>query len=121
MTTMTLDPPPEEHADDARWFDVLRDTGLTYRKLDHWTRKGHLRADNPTPGTGYRRQWPPGEVDIARAMVRLIDCGFSLAAAARIARQVTEAPVEIPLCCGVTLRVEGALWKAEETRDDGST
>lgn len=63
---------------------------VTYRRLDYWTRKGYLRAENPTPGSGYRRTWPRSEHRVARAMARLTAAGLTLDAAHRVARGETQ-------------------------------
>lgn len=61
-------------------------TGLTYRQLDYWARSGYLRPDGNNQGTGRFRTWPSSELEIAARMVRLIDLGFVVATAARLAR-----------------------------------
>ena len=64
----------------------LLDVGLTYRRLDYWTRLGLLISDNPGCGSGRRRTFPPGELLVARFMVRLTQAGIEPTAAARAAR-----------------------------------
>ena len=64
----------------------LMSAGMTYRQLDHWTRRGYLRADEPTPGSGHRRTWPPREVEVARTMARLVAAGMSPRQASEVAR-----------------------------------
>lgn len=64
--------------------------GLTYRQLDYWTRRGYLKAEDPTPGSGHSRTWLEDEQVIAARMLRLISCGFTVEAAARIARDETD-------------------------------
>jgi MerR HTH family regulatory protein len=63
---------------------------ITYRQLDYWTKKGHLRSANGRCGTGYRRTWPAFEVHVARLMKRLLDAELTLRAAARTARAAAE-------------------------------
>jgi len=70
--------------------------GITYRQLDHWTRRGYLR-----PGTernafshgqgGVSRVWPPAEVA----------AGLTPEAAAELAR----APGRHVLAPGITIEV----------------
>lgn len=60
--------------------------GLSYRVLDHWTIRGYLRAANPGCGSGRRRTWPPGEVEIARLMWVMVQAGVGPAGAERAAR-----------------------------------
>lgn len=61
-------------------------SALTYRKLDHWTRKGYLQALNPDPGSGFRRYWSAEEAQVAVAMGGLVAAGITVAAAHRAAR-----------------------------------
>jgi len=60
--------------------------GLTYRRLDMWTRVGHVHCENPDPGSGVPRTWSGAELEIARRMVVLTAAGLELAAAAAFAR-----------------------------------
>lgn len=60
--------------------------GLTYRQLDHWTRRRYLRAHNPGAGTGHTRLWPRREADVADIMLRLTDAGILPSVATGIAR-----------------------------------
>lgn len=60
--------------------------GLTYRALDHWSRKGYLHPANPDCGSGRRRTWPAGEVEVAQLMHVLVTAGLSPAGAERAAR-----------------------------------
>lgn len=61
-------------------------SALTYRKLDHWTRKGYLQALNPGPGSGFRRYWSAEEARVAVTMGGLVAAGVTVAAACRAAR-----------------------------------
>lgn len=83
---------------------VVQQTGITYRELDHWARKGHISPrlipgqgkrrhpdrDPNTPGSGHSRRWMPEEVAIIGTMVRLSRAGIPPALASRIARGETE-------------------------------
>lgn len=91
---------------------VMHVVGLSYRQLDYWTRRGYLRSDgNPMPGSGRPRTWSEHEVAIARAMVRLIGCGFTVSAAARLARDESESErLTVSLCDGVSLRLHPDVW-----------
>lgn len=60
--------------------------GLTYRQVDWWCRKGWLLPDNPDPGSGYRRTFPPQEVAVAEVMFALTAAGVSASAAHRAVR-----------------------------------
>lgn len=60
--------------------------GPTYRQLDHWVRRGYLNPGNANAGTGNSRQWPAGELAVARLMYRLTKAGLTLEAAYRVAR-----------------------------------
>jgi DNA-binding transcriptional MerR regulator len=75
--------------------DLVAITGVSYRRLDFWTRSGYLRPNNPMPGTGTSRDYPPDEVVVARRMARLVDAGIAIPIAARIARGDTTAAAAI--------------------------
>ncbi len=63
-------------------------SGITYRKLDYWTKNGLLRPVPGRPdGSGYVRRWPAGELDVAILMDRLTRGGLRLAVAHDVARQ----------------------------------
>jgi hypothetical protein len=70
--------------------DAMLAVGITYRQLDHWCRTGYLRPDSASPGSGFRRRFPPEEREIARLMVLLTAVGVEPAAAARAAREGIE-------------------------------
>jgi DNA-binding transcriptional MerR regulator len=69
----------------------LRATGITYRQLDHWIRRGHLHPDNATAGSGIAREWSNDELAVAVRMARLVKAGLSPEHAARAAREGDEA------------------------------
>jgi DNA-binding transcriptional MerR regulator len=64
---------------------LCAETGVTYRRLDYWTRRGYLHPDH-RGGTGYDRIWPPEEIEIARRIDRLAAAGLPLAWSAEFAR-----------------------------------
>jgi DNA-binding transcriptional MerR regulator len=64
--------------------------GISYRRLDYWTRHGYLRPGTNGSGSGYRRQWPDDELAVAALMARLVGAGLVLDVAARIARAAVE-------------------------------
>lgn len=80
--------------------EMRADTGLTSRQLDHWTRAGYLRPENPDCGTGHARRWPYAELKVARVMARLAKAGLTVEAAHRVARGQEE------LAPGVRVLVE---------------
>jgi hypothetical protein len=63
----------------------LKELGVTYRQLDHWTTQGYLTAEEPSPGSGRRRAWAAEQLEIAARMARLSRLGLNLALAHRIA------------------------------------
>lgn len=73
---------PEGHA----VHNDLTALGMTYRQVDWWCRRGYLTPDNPGPGSGYRRTFPPQEVAVAAVMAALTAAGVSASAARRAAR-----------------------------------
>lgn len=60
--------------------------GATYRQVDYWCRQGLLYPDNPAPGSGRRRTFPPEEARVAAVMAVLTQAGIAPAAACRAAR-----------------------------------
>jgi DNA-binding transcriptional MerR regulator len=65
--------------------DVVKATGLTYRALDHWLRKGYLDIPDPTPGSGFPRRFTDDQLDHIGTVKALVDAGFTTRAAAAIA------------------------------------
>lgn len=63
---------------------ALLDTGVTYRQIDHWVRKGYLQVE--PRGTGRPRDWPADEVSVARLMAWLTQAGMAAYNAAAVAR-----------------------------------
>lgn len=80
------DRPPLSERTGGGLADSPLDEGLTYRRLDYWSRQGYLKPENPTPGSGSWRRWPESERVVARMMVRLTEAGLSVAAAHEVAR-----------------------------------
>lgn len=79
--------------------------GLTYRRLDHWTRKGYLRPrERPRDTSGYVRCWAPGEVPVAAVMMALTAAGFLPDTAAQVARALAFT-TELKMAPGVYLKV----------------
>lgn len=65
---------------------IIRVTGVTYRQIDYWTRRGYLKPDVVDPGRGTRRHYPPRELDVAKRIAMRLVLGFTLARAAELAR-----------------------------------
>jgi hypothetical protein len=85
MTTATR---PATHTS----AEVCHQTGISWRQLDTWCRRGYLRAEQYTPftrmaeGSGYPRHFPKAELDVARTMARLVLLGVTAQQAAWVAR-----------------------------------
>jgi hypothetical protein len=76
--------------DDSRWAAA----GVSARRLGYWTMRGYLRTvGDPTPGSGFHRRWPVGEIGVAARMVRAVAAGLMPEAAAVAAR--ASGPVEL--------------------------
>lgn len=59
--------------------DVLRITGVSYRQLDHWTRRGIVVPSvRPASGSGSRRLYSFRDLVAIRMLKRLTDAGVSL-------------------------------------------
>lgn len=69
--------------------------GLTPARRDWWIKKGYLRPGLEFPsrpaGSGNRWVWSDEEIRVATDMVRLRKAGYTLATAAKLARQSTAA------------------------------
>lgn len=70
-----------------RSFWVMNEAGISYRQLDVWVRNGHLHPGSTNGGSFADRVWPESEALIAVEMGRLTRAGFTVYAAARVARQ----------------------------------
>jgi DNA-binding transcriptional MerR regulator len=68
--------------------DVCARAHITYRQLDHWTRRGYISPSNGQTGTGVGRQWTRAEADHIRRMAALIQFGVEQKTAAAIARRL---------------------------------
>ena len=89
--------------------DVLRLTGVTYRQLDHWTRRGYLKPQHDKGGSGVPRDWPGKEIRVAATIGRLTRAGVDVSVAARIARDhVTLDQREFTLAPGIKVEIETA-------------
>jgi hypothetical protein len=80
--------------------------GLTYRRLDHWTRRGFLRTRirEDEDRQGCPRYWPPEEVPVAQVMIALTAAGLTPEAAVSVARALAFT-TEIKMAAGVYLKV----------------
>ena len=57
---------------------MLRIPGMTYRRLDYWTRIGLLHPGNDGQGTGTKRTWTGRDYEIARLTLSLTKAGIEL-------------------------------------------
>jgi DNA-binding transcriptional MerR regulator len=87
--------------------DVLA-RGLTYRRLDHWTRAGYLHP-HQQGGTGNVRAWPQTELAIADLMRRLVEAGLTAGVAAIAARHHLNGRPLVKLAAGVVLAIDTDL------------
>lgn len=105
-------PAPDGYADSQEFLAL---PGMTYRKLDYWSRIGVLVPENPSAGSGVKRLWRRAELPIAIAVLRLLSAGVSLHNAARLARWERPAPgcseVLATLAPGLRLVVTDELWQ----------
>jgi len=67
--------------------EMVEGSPLTYRQLDHWARRRWL-VPSYGGGTGCPRRWTPGELAVARLMVRLVQAGLEPEVAAPVARKM---------------------------------
>jgi DNA-binding transcriptional MerR regulator len=66
--------------------DLVAMTGVTYRRLDFWTRRGYLHPTNPEPGIGHERHYPLAEAAVAVRMAELVKAGLTIHTAHTVAR-----------------------------------
>jgi len=85
--------------------------GITYRRLDYWTRQGWLRPVQSVSGSGYWRKWPREERSVAVLMARLIGVGIAPATAAAVARRVVQGSGSVDLGDGIELVVKATKRK----------
>ena len=94
--------------------DFLALPGMTYRKLDYWSRIGVLRPANPAPGSGAKRLWPRDELGVCAAVLRLCAIGLDLHTAAVVSRGPRPAPGAFEVVAqpvpGVRFVVTDELW-----------
>lgn len=97
--------------------EVAAAAGISFRRLDNWSTRGHLRPEGYGGGKpGWRRYWPDREIRVAVVMARLVDVGgFTVEGAARAARLAVdtwysysdpERRARVPLGDGLVLEVE---------------
>lgn len=65
-------------------------TGVTYRRLDHWTRRGILSPLDSLPGSGTPRRWTRHDLALVRHIVAFTGVGMSLDVAVRMARAAVD-------------------------------
>jgi len=67
--------------------EVCAAAGVTYRQLDHWARLGWLQPEpRIETGSGNNREWSDTEVQVVKAIARLLEAGFTPRAAMETAR-----------------------------------
>lgn len=67
--------------------EILDDlSDLTYRQLDHWTTSCYLSEDAKNTGNGRARRYSSKEVQVLRAMLKLVAAGIRPEVASKIAR-----------------------------------
>lgn len=66
--------------------DAILATGISYRQLDHWVRRGWLRPGNANAGSGTTRLWPDSEFRVAVLMGRMVAAGLPVQVAHQVAR-----------------------------------
>jgi DNA-binding transcriptional MerR regulator len=92
----------------------VHDRGLTYRRLDHWTRAGYLHP-HQQGGTGNVRAWPQTELQIADLMRRLVEAGLTAGVAAIAARAHHNGRPLVKLAAGVVLAIDTDLLEGAST------
>lgn len=65
----------------------LADTGVTYRQIDYWIRRGWLHPEHAGGSGGEPRRWSTTERAVAKLMARLVAAGVTPERAATLARR----------------------------------
>jgi DNA-binding transcriptional MerR regulator len=87
--------------------EVRLHADISYRQLDHWTRKGYITPfERDREGQGHEREYPEKQANKARWMGCLVKLGIDVSSAERIARLVVEGENKLYLGHGVTVIVE---------------
>lgn len=60
--------------------------GLTYKQVDHWTKRRFLKPEPNPGGTGHKRTYKAAEVRVAQIMGELTRAGVTASVAAKAAR-----------------------------------
>jgi len=85
------------------------ETGVTYRQLDFWTKKGYLRCK--APGSGYAREFSSEEKRVAELMGHLVRAGITPKCASRYARNMlAKSSLVMTLGRGVYLKLDEELF-----------
>lgn len=67
--------------------DILKRTGVTYRQLDYWVRRGWVTPERPEQvSTGHHRTFSAREFVVIDRMARLVLAGVVPDIAAKVAR-----------------------------------
>jgi hypothetical protein len=86
---------------------VAAAAGISYRQLDHWTRRGYLRpAADTGNGSGRWREWSTAELAAACLMAALTRAGLEPRAAALIARSGRS---RVDLAPGIAIELDPGL------------
>lgn len=67
--------------------ELMATSGLSYRQVDFFSLAGHL---HPSGGRGQARRFSQAETRVATLLKQLLDVGFTLTAAAALAREHVE-------------------------------
>jgi DNA-binding transcriptional MerR regulator len=70
--------------------ELARLTGLSYREVDYWTRRGVLVPDRAAHGSGTHRGYPENEARVGVVVTQLRRYGMPLDTLARAAEQMRE-------------------------------
>lgn len=99
-------------------------TGVTYRQLDYWTRKGILTPEAATPGSGYARRWSPADLTRVRMLLALTSIGLALSEAVEWVDDAFTQPDESPLHVIEADTPTGLLtivWRLDEHEEEADT
>jgi DNA-binding transcriptional MerR regulator len=89
---MTTNDAAESTADLVSSTELAQRARISYRQLDHWTRKGYIPGFERDVhiGSGYLRHYDEGQVSVVMEMAKLVHAGITVEVASMIAIELVD-------------------------------
>lgn len=78
-------------------LELAQRAGVTYKQVDHWTKRRFLKPEPNPGGTGHKRAFKPSEVRVTQIMATLVNAGIRPHVAAKAARSAILEPAATEL------------------------